>query len=270
MINGLDPIYDRQHAAAHRLLRQARMHTKQIYTDWVEIHGPSEPWKDAPVVGPLKAFLIRHPMRSATKWTAAIHEAGHFVLFERTGMRPFKAQIIGSAFGRWGWRGTAGAWNRAGYSPRLEDWDLSLVKGECLSAFGGPIAEELLGGGCALSSIGELVGGSLWAAHAGELKGHSENVAVVTALIETISIVERHAAEILRIAELLIRWKRIGRDYCLVNEILENVARGPIKTGPISARGQALCDKIRGAFDHLWFLAPLATELTDSDLEEAA
>jgi hypothetical protein len=76
----------------------------------------------------------------------------HMIAFERLGMVAFKAQVHGSAFGHHGWGGTATAINHAYRRILPPYWDPSEFRSEAISAFAGPVAEELLGDGDALGS----------------------------------------------------------------------------------------------------------------------
>ena len=107
---------------SERLRAQARAHVSLISDACRAFypHVPRDPEGTSRTV--LELFLARHPMRAATKEQAAIHEAGHFVAFERLGLLAAKAEIHGSAFGRGGWGGAAGSpARRAPASRRLRN-----------------------------------------------------------------------------------------------------------------------------------------------------
>jgi hypothetical protein len=138
---------------------------------------------------------------------------------------------------------------------------------EAISALAGLIAEELFGDGDALSSVGELVGGVLYARRAAWLVGTDELEGADEALICAISLVEHNETAIRKIAELLARRKRISRWQPSVLKILDGIAQGPLVTKPLSVLGQALFDKIKSALEEL---APLIVELaTGEELQEA-
>lgn len=236
--------------------RQAAGHTDQIRTEWRLIFGPNESYPEDAIRAALTPWLAGHPTSGATREQAAIHEAAHFALFERVGMIACTARIYGPRGGAGAWTGTAGPMERATWS-RL--WGANfggptMVGGEAIAAMAGPIAEELMGEGDALSSTGELIGGSIWAGRAGELTNTATDVAVSGAVVEAISLVERLAPEIQDIAQVLAHRKRISRAN--VEDILARVPRGPVGTAPLSAAGQALHNRIMTAFDQVWFSAP--------------
>ena len=80
-------------------------------------------------------------------------------------------------------------------------------------------------------------------------------------LCGTISVIERHESEIRGIAEVLARKKRIVRGDRSTRIIPMHLPQGPIDTGPISERGQALFDKIMGSYEHLvFFIESVATD----------
>jgi hypothetical protein len=215
-------------------------------------HVPRDPEGTPRTV--LELFLARHAMRAATKWMVAIHEAGHGVAYERLGLLLRKAEIRGSAGGHSGWGGTAYSFSCLSYR-RPQDWDAAALRREAMAALAGPIAEELLGGGDALGSIGELVDASVLALRAADLEGRDAPSEVVHEILHgTISLVERHAPEILGIGGVLTKRKCIYREDRPIRRILARVPQGLIETGPISERGQVLFDKIMGAYTHLVFL----------------
>jgi hypothetical protein len=237
--------------------RQAAGQTNQIERDWLALFGSTQVYPRAATRSALTPWLAGHPTTGATRETAAIHEAGHFVAFERMGMIAATARIYGPAGGRGAWTGTAGA---AGSPDRYQvenaktsGWEP--LWGEAIATLAGPIAEELVGRGEALSSIGELVGASLWAVRVGKLTGQPGDATVFKAVVETTSIVERLASEIRHIGDVLAGRKRISRDRS-IESILSHVPRGPIAASPSSQNGKALCSKIMIAFEQVWFSAP--------------
>lgn len=235
---------------------QASGHAKQIERDWSTLFGSAANYPERAIRSALELWLAGHPTTGATREMAAFHEAGHFVLFERMGISAQTAKIHGSAGGRGAWTGGAGAWGQPDRACVInaKTWGHVPLWGEAIATLAGPIAEELVGEGDALSSIGELVGASLWAGRVGKLTGQPSDAAVLKAAIEAISLVERLAPEIRDIGELLAHRKRISRDDVL--KILARVPRGPVKAEPLSEDGQALCNQIMAAFEQVWFSVP--------------
>jgi hypothetical protein len=183
-----------------RLRAQARAHVSVISKAYEAFfpHAPVDAEGTPRTV--LELFLSRYPMRAATRGQAAIHEAGHFVLFERLGLCATTAEIRGSAGGLYGWGGGAHSWNWLTYRGP-EQWDAAALRREAVTVLAGPIAEELLGGGDALgSNIGELVEAVVLALRAADLEGHEARSEVVQEILHgTISLVEHHEPEILGI-----------------------------------------------------------------------
>ena len=118
---------------------------------------------------------------------------------------------------------------------------------EAQGVLAGPLAEDLLGGGDALSSIGELVEASLLAERAGQLRNRNETEAWREALLGAVSLVECHAPEVLDIAVLLERRGRISRAQPSIRKILSRVKQAPIDTRAVSERGAALARRIDDA-----------------------
>lgn len=244
--------------------RQAAGHTDQIRTEWRLIFGPNESYPEDAIRAALAPWLAGHLTRGATREQAAIHEAAHLVAFERVGMIACTAQIYRSRGGQGAWAGTAGPAERAGWS-RIWGKNFggpTMIRGEAIAAMAGPIAEEVIGGGDALSSIGELVSASLWAMRAGELAGQPWKATVSSAVVESISLVEQHAPDIQAIGQVLARRKCISRGD--VEGILARVPQGPVVATPLSAAGQALHDEIMGAFEQVWLSAPVLYRLGEA------
>jgi hypothetical protein len=231
---------------------QARGHLRPIKQAYRDVHGLrcDEPFNDDAFLAPLKVFLAAHPMRSGTKEQVALHEAGHFVGFEACGLIAGTAEIHGSTFGRYGWGGVAKPWNSPAYL-----WPQDLVPddflGDARAALAGPVAEELLADGDALSSIGELADAALRSDRAAELSGRDDIEMWNETLLGAVALVERHRPEILDIAEVLGRKKRISRTDRAVEKILARVPQGPIDTRALSPRGPALARKITDGLKEL-------------------
>jgi hypothetical protein len=190
------------------LRAQARAHVRQISRAYEAFYPDVPRDEEGMSLTVLEPFLAIHPMQAATRDQVAIHEAGHFVAFERLGLLAGNAEIRGSAGGRNGWSGRATSWHWRSYQ-RPEDWDAASLRREALTVLAGPIAEELSGAGDTLSSIGELVEASVLAFRAAASDGPVPSDVLREVLIEAISLVERHAPEILGIGEVLARKRRI-------------------------------------------------------------
>ena len=107
---------------AELIARQALGHAKAIGMGLgARISVPGDPppdyndWAKC-----LMPFLTEHPMRHATEEMVSLHEAGHYIAFERLGMIATFASIAGSAFDRCGMGGEAGALKAAAPAPY---WD---------------------------------------------------------------------------------------------------------------------------------------------------
>jgi hypothetical protein len=202
------------------------------------------PFDDDAVLARLKVFLTAHPMGEVTKWLAALHEAGHFVAYERLGFLAGTAEIRGSRFGRGGWGGGACRWSPPIYDGRLAPDDFLR---DARGALAGPIAEELLGGGDALHIIGELIDASIRSDRAAELWGRDSIEMWDETLLGAVALVEHHEPEILDIAALLECRGRISRLDRPVEKILARVTPGPIDRGAVSQRGLALARRVTEA-----------------------
>jgi hypothetical protein len=106
------------------------------------------------------------------------------------------------------------------------------------------MAEDLIGGGDALSSIGELVAARVIAERAAELLNCDETERWFEALLSAVSLVEHHAPEIHDIAELLERRRRIDCLQPSTRKILRRVSQTPIDTTSVSERGRTLFRRI--------------------------
>ena len=232
--------------------QQATGQLGPIKWTYQKVHGPDKPLDDGAVLAQLEAFLVKHPMRAPTRMQAGIHEAAHFVAFERLGLVAGTAAIYGSAFGRAGWGGEASAWNSLYHIPTLpQDWSPDALLREAQAGLAGPLAEELLGDGDVLGSIGELVEAAVFAERAGQLTNRDESEARRDALLGAVSLVERHAPEVLDIAALLERRGRISRSQPSIRKILARVKQAAVATGSVSERGVALARKIEDAVKEL-------------------
>jgi hypothetical protein len=206
-------------------------------------HGPRNEAGDLDV---LEAFILRHPTTAATKEQAASHEAGHSIAHERLGMMMHAAEITGPPFGRGGWGGTA-RYRELFYGPWRGEWYPDAMQRGATAMLAGPIAEELIGRGEALSSVGEVVAASVLVRRAAELLGRDTIEMWEETLLGAVALVEHHEPEILDIAAVLERKKRISRTGSAVNKILMRVEEAPIDMGSVSERGLALARRITEA-----------------------
>jgi hypothetical protein len=230
-----------------RLHAQARGHLnyyiKPACREVLGLHC-NGPFDDDAALASLKVFLTAHPMGTVTRGDAAFHESGHFVAYERLGFLAGTAEIYGSPFGRGRWGGGASCWNHLIYDGHLAPDDFLR---DAQGALAGPIAEDLLGGSDALRIIGELVDAVIRSGRAAELLGRDAFEIWNETLLGAVALVERHSPEILDIAAVLERKKRISRLDRPVEKILMRVEEAPIDMGAVSQRGLALARKIDDA-----------------------
>jgi hypothetical protein len=246
---------------------QARYQLERLNRTYNDLwpHGPRNEGSD---LGILEAFTLRHPMTAATKEQAAIHEAGHSIAYERLGMMMNAAEITGPRFGRGGWGGTA-QYCELFYGPWRGEWYPDAMQRGAIATLAGPIAEELIGRGEALSSLGEVVAAIVLVRRAAELEGRKPSEFLHEVFLGTSRLVARHEPEIRDIGALLIKGGRIHRSQPSVRKILSRVPRAAIDTEPLSVSGQTLFDKLMGAFEELRLLASSARAAARGELSEA-
>jgi hypothetical protein len=188
------------------------------------------------------AFLSKYPMSAPSRLQAAAHEAGHFILCEHQCLVALRATINGSSFGRHGWCGAAD----------FEIAETHNVEG-CLRLartwIAGPLAEHIIGNGCATANIGELVGALVFVYRAAAMAGFGTRELWRDTLRETIAIVETFEWEIHAIADMLARRKKIDRWQPSVRKIMERVKGRTIGgDNTLSTAGARLEHKIDEAF----------------------
>ena len=154
-----------------------------------------------------EAFLTRHRMRGLTKVQAAIHEAAHFFADERVGKGAYQAHIHGSPFGRY-WGGEASSVDSLDYL-YADEWTADQLRREAWIVLAGLIAEELIGGGDAFGSVGELVEAAVLAFKAADVVGRDRREVLREVVAEAVSLVECWRARIEDFAVVLERRKRI-------------------------------------------------------------
>jgi hypothetical protein len=173
----------------------------------------------------LEAFLMEHPTRGATRFQAAIHEAGHFVAFEAEGMWAGQAVVSGSPFTRC-WGGSALAWDRPWIRPGASVDEL-LRDARALLA--GPWAEAVLGKGDLRSSAGELFQVSILVARAAQLQQRDRHQVLASTIVNTAKIIEAHAKAIEEIASKLMKARSITRQTRGCEKVLDRVRHTPIR-----------------------------------------
>jgi hypothetical protein len=178
-------------------------------------------------------------MCEVTKWLAALHEAGHFVAYERLGFLAGTAEI-----------GESGGGHACPWAPPIYSYPLAPddFLRDAQAVLAGPIAEELLGGGDLLgSSIGELIDAAIRSRRAADLAGRDSIEMWDETLLGAVALIEHHKPEILDIAAVLEREGCIWRTNSAVNKILMRVEEAPIDMRAVSERGLALADRITEA-----------------------
>ncbi len=157
----------------------------------------------------VRGFLNWHPMQTATKEQAALHEAGHFVAYEVEGLGAGQSEIRGTPFGRGGWSGSA-----APYESRLDPWSDPTANdliAEAKTAIAGPWAEELLGSGDLLSSISEVLEFHFLVAVAAKTLGNDRHKLLAATITEMTDFTWQYENEIRGIADRLQRRRKISR-----------------------------------------------------------
>jgi hypothetical protein len=170
-------------------------------------------------------------------------------------MRAKVAVIRGSAGGHRGWDGHAHALYRAtpqqGREASSLPTPLVTFRGEAIAALCAPAAEELLGGDDLLNSVSLLVAGACYARRAAELEGRDEDAMVREVAAGAVGLVECQGDAVWAVADMLAREKRVDcRDFA-ARAPFDNLPHGPFVAAPLSAEGQAVCDKIVGALAEL-------------------
>jgi hypothetical protein len=197
--------------------------------------------------GGIEACVSEHPLRPGTRRQAVVHEAGHLIGFEFEDLIAGGACVNGPPFGRGGWGGEAWRYRERciEHGPWAND-PLAFIR-EATGRLAGPIAEEVLGDGHALTSIRELIEAKLLTARAAELSGRDGGFFWHAALLRTAAIVERHANEIEEIAEMLMHRKRVNRDQPSMRRILERVRPALVALAGLSTRSTELVRLIETA-----------------------
>jgi hypothetical protein len=181
---------------------------------------------------------------NGSRETVAVHECGHFVAFEQEGLIAGKATIRGSAFDGGGWSGIAfphgdvylgsGRW-----TPVPEDL--------CRFArvtLAGPIAEELLAGGCALHNPGELLSARACSGRAAELAQATPSDVWKLNVLLAAALVECWSHQILELASMLQKRKEIDRRSPSVRGVLRTIAPNKIGGHRLSDGGRSVAERI--------------------------
>ena len=226
---------------------QALDHAEIIGCDYKTAYGLDAPWDDD-ASAQITSYhsLTRYPMQVRTRSATSIHEAGHCIAFENLGMVALQAEIYAPLFEDAGWTGAASSLNYAGCGQTPRHWEPNEFRRGAVSALAGPVAEELLGDGDAISNVGELIAAAIYARRAEQLEGRDGRRAARKSLVTAISLVELHEPAIRDIADLLERERHISRDDLQVRTILARIPQEPIDARQLSTRRRA----VFGGQDH--------------------
>ena len=210
------------------------------------IHGASIGVDEDALLVLMEAFVSQHPWQHATKRQAAVHEAGHLIAFQFDGMTSGEAWIEKPLFELDGWGGRA-----VGHgTPSIEDgrcYKNPNVSCRAREVLAGPLAEAVLGNGCALSSIYELIEAKLLAERAAELSTGDKGEVWRETLLTAAAIVERHADEIEKIAGRLMRRGRVHTYQASTTKILSRVRKVPAAPADLSTRSLEVVRLIEAA-----------------------
>ena len=230
---------------------QARYHEALIRRALRQVHCRSEPLGKDVVLAGLEALLAKHPMQGATREQAAVHEAAHLVFDEAAGMGPTTAKIFGTPGFSRGWGGEARAMGARCFEQTPERHDPIEFLRDARQSVAGTVAEELIAGGDALSSIGELVQAWAYVYRASELWGCDHAALWRKTLSRAVALMEHYGSEIRDIAKVLDRRRRIFDSTPSVRKILPRVWQTPVELRSVSERGVALARKIEDATSEL-------------------
>jgi hypothetical protein len=229
----------------------ARVYAEQIGVAVQQAHCQTKPLDEDVVRAGLEALLAKHPLPGATKDQAAVHEAAHLVSHKAAGMGPTRARIFGSSGFSRGWGGEARAMGPRCVEQLPEKHDPREFVRDARTLVAGPVAEELIAGGDALSSIGELVQAWVYVNRASELLDCDHTSLWRKLLAGTVTFVEHHASEIHDVAKVLERRREIHDDTPAVRRILGRVKQAPVGLKSMSNLGRALARKIDDAVNEV-------------------
>lgn len=171
------------------------------------------------IIAAIEAFFKCSPPQDGTQVMVAIHEAAHFVAFEVLGSRAYDATIRGSLFGRSGWCGKARQIDVVDVQRANSD---ELLK-EGISYLTGLFAEQILGGGHALSSVGELLAARIYVHRATMMTGENSDDHWKQTLTNAEALVRQNSDQILKIAQVLINSRRVTYNTPSVKKVLATI-----------------------------------------------
>lgn len=177
----------------------------------------------------VRSFLKKHGQPDATRKQAALHEAGHYVVYEAQGMIAGSAYIIGSPGGWAGWSGYA----LAVKAPLLQNrysYTTQDVIDEARATIAGPWAEAVLGRSSPNSSVSEIIETHFLAARAAEMSHRESNHVLADIIASTAAIVRTFEEEIQRVASYLERRRNISYLDRFHSKVLANVSKIDINT----------------------------------------
>lgn len=174
---------------------------------------------------------------------AVFHEAGHFVVAEALGMVAGKAEIRGSPFGRYGWGGSAHAWERPVHDGGSFGFTTDDVEREATFTLAGPMAEHLFAVvgpfapvpqkcGDLYSGLGEFMEVCTVVAHLADLRRTSRTITLATVFAHTAQALLVLAPQIEDIARRLQSKKRVTYYERETAKILKRIGRLSLKNLP--------------------------------------
>ena len=178
---------------------------------------------------------------------AATHEAGHFLAFEVLGLGASVAQIHGRLFGWGGWGGTAHPLSEVHFLYATPD---DLLK-EALVSLAGPLAEQILSNGDALSSAGELFGARIYVDRAAKMTGEDTDILWHRTIIKAVALVYHYNSAINGIAQLLSARRRVWPGNRAIIKIFASISCMTDLNYEIPQHLQFLAEQIYGAIPNL-------------------
>jgi hypothetical protein len=224
---------------SNRLRAQADREVQRIEETIREVYGRFTLVDRAHVVGRFEAFFTKHPKRRATRRDAALHEAGHFVLFEACGAYSNEAMIYGSPSGEWG--------GEAVYFFGPPDHDARKAQ----VTLAGPLAEYLLGGRAVHNNVGELFEARFLAGRAARISKGDRAKTWREVVLRTVALVSRHSNDIQDVARQLQCRQHIRRLDPPIDQIIQRIQPAPIGLTAVSDRALEILQEITGAMKEL-------------------
>ena len=237
--------------AASRARVQANNHADVIIRATRKICGPAAVVEKDTVCNEIEGCLLRHPTRGASKRQAALHEAGHFVAYEAETMVAAAAVIERGSQRCQAWTGWAlclhSPYTLYGPFPHNPEDFLR----DARAALAGPWAEALLGDGDALGSLAEVCEARLLVTQGARMMNRSNRDIWRETLVRTGAIVEHHANEIEKIAEILYRTQRVTAAKPPMRRILQRVQPASMLGRRVSHRCELLVRLIEAETPHI-------------------